>query len=260
MHRYKITIEYIGTHMVGWQRQPDCMSVQGALEDAVFGMTGDRVEVFGAGRTDAGVHATAQVAHFDTTKEWDPYKLMQGLNHHLYEGMPLVPCPVSVLHAEAVDQEFHSRFSATRRHYQYLIVNRPARLTLMAGRAWFVPEPLDIGKMQAAANFLTGRHDFSSFRDSQCQAKSPLKSLDYIEISRAGQMIMANLHAPSFLHHQVRIIIGTLWQAGTGRMEPEEMKAILDAKDRKVAGPTAPSDGLYLTGVDYGSRQNAEKK
>lgn len=251
MQRYKLTLEYNGNNTVGWQAQQRGVSVQGALVDAVFSLSGQRVEVIGAGRTDAGVHATGQVAHVDLEKTWDSYKLMHGLNHHLRENMPMAPCPISVLHVEPVADDFSARFSATRRYYQYVILNRAARPALMAGRCWFVPEALDIEQMQQAANYLLGTHDFTSFRDSQCQAKSPIRTLDHIEIARSGELVLVNLHAQSFLHHQVRIMTGTLWQVGTGRMAADEVKRILEAKDRTQAGVTAPSDGLYLTGVDY---------
>ena len=237
--------------MVGWQRQAEAVSVQGSIIDAIFAMTGEQVDVVGAGRTDAGVHAMGQVAHFDLSKEWDLYKLLHGINHHLRENHPNDPCPISIVDVEAVDQEFHARFGATQRYYQYLILNRPARPALMAGRAWFVPEPLDLDQMQIGANHLLGTHDFSSFRDSQCQSNSPTKTLDHIEIGRMGEMVIINLHALSFLHHQVRIITGTLWQVGTGRMEAGEIKKILEEKDRTKAGITAPSDGLYFIRVDY---------
>lgn len=251
MPRYKITIEYVGTNTVGWQAQQEGVSIQGSLVAAIKSMTGDTSEVIGAGRTDAGVHATGQVAHFDLSKEWDLYSLLQGLNYHLRENMLAEPCPISVIDVEQVADDFSARFDATKRYYQYLIINRPARLALMAGRAWFVPEQLNVEAMQEGAKHLVGTHDFSSFRDAQCQAKSPVKTLEYIDIVQAGQTVITNLYALSFLHHQVRIIMGTLWAVGTGRMEPDDVKIILEAKDRKKAGITAPSGGLYLTGVDY---------
>ena len=249
--RYKLTIEYNGYGTVGWQRQQEGLSIQGALEEAVFCLTRQKLEVVGAGRTHAGVHATGQVAHVDLDKEWDLYKLLHGLNHHLRENINIEPCPISVVEVEPVSQEFHARFSAKRRFYQYVMLNRNARPALMAGKVWFVPEQLDLEAMQEAANHLIGTHDFSSFRDSLCQAKSPIKTLDSIEIIQAGQTVVTNLHALSFLHRQVRIIMGNLWQVGTGRIPVDQIKVILEAKDRTQSGPTAPSDGLYLTHVEY---------
>jgi tRNA pseudouridine38-40 synthase len=251
MPRYKLTIEYDGTRTVGWQRQNESVSVQGALENALFALTGERCEVVGAGRTDAGVHAVAQVAHVDISKEWDLHKLAQGTNHHMREQVLIDPCPISVLFAEPVGDDFHARFSATKRYYTYLMLNRPSRPTLDVYRAWHVPEMLDVAPMQTAAKLLIGTHDFTSFRDSQCQSKSPIKTLDNIQLTRQGDVVALHVHAKSFLHHMVRNITGTLWMVGTGRISPEEVQRMLGAKNRAEAGPTAPAHGLYLMKVDY---------
>ncbi|MDX1975434.1 MAG: tRNA pseudouridine(38-40) synthase TruA [Rickettsiales bacterium] len=255
--RYKLTLEYDGTHYAGWQRQTDRLSVQEALVTAAEKFSGAEVEVVGAGRTDAGVHAIGQVAHIDLPKEADPYRVMQGINFYLFNPQGNEPPPesyhnrISVLQAEAVSSEFHARFSAIRRHYLYRIINRRSRLGLEAGRAWGVVEPLDEKLMQQAANLLVGTQDFSSFRDTQCQAKSPVKTLEELTVKRIGQEIHIIANARSFLHHQVRIMTGTLVQVGKGRWSVDDVARALAAKDRIAGGPTAPSEGLYLTRVDY---------
>lgn len=248
MPRYKITLEYDGTNYAGWQRQPDRFSIQEALENAAFLFCGEKVQVHGAGRTDAGVHATAQCAHLDIPKEMDAFHVMQGLNFHLFttEGNR-----IAINAAQRVDDEFHARFSATGRRYLYRIINRRARLGLDAGRAWHVIEPLDEQAMQEAANHLLGKHDFTSFRDTQCQAKSPLKTLDELTITRHGNELHIIAAARSFLHHQVRIMVGSLGLVGKGKWSPDDMKNALEACDRTKGGPTAPPEGLYLTHVDY---------
>lgn len=254
MPRYKLTLEYDGTGYAGWQKQPDCPSIQEAVESALFKFCGEHVEVCGAGRTDAGVHATAQVAHIELGKEWDPYRVMQGINFHLFGGEEetrVATNSIAITKAELVPGDFHARFSATRRYYVYRIINRRARLGLDANRAWHVAETLDCEAMQQAANMLLGSHDFTSFRDAQCQAKSPVKTLDYVDIKRFGDEIRISTHARSFLHHQVRIMTGTLTLVGKGKWNPIDVKKALDAKNRASAGPTAPPDGLYLVGVSY---------
>ena len=245
MTRYKITVEYDGGPFVGWQRQDNGPSVQAALEEAVFGFCGERVLVEGAGRTDAGVHALGQVAHFDLAKETTADTVMKAVNFHLK------PTPVAVLAAEAVPDDFHARFSAVKRAYLYRIVNRRAPLALERGRAWFVPQPLDAAAMHAAAQVLVGHHDFTSFRDTECQAKSPVKTLDLLSVQRAGALIEIRAAARSFLHHQVRNFVGSLKLVGEGRWTADDLKAALEARDRAAAGPTAPAAGLYLTEVDY---------
>ncbi len=248
MPRFKLTIEYDGSNYAGWQKQSDQPTVQQALEEAVLQLCGEHCDVVGAGRTDAGVHATGQVAHVDLPKDYDSYRVMQGLNYHMLATAPAV----CILDAQAVPDDFHARFSATRRYYRYRIVNRPARLAIDLGRAWQVSgEHLDEQAMQIAANHLLGHHDFSSFRDSKCQAKSPLKTLDNLTVTRSGEDIIITTHARSFLHHQVRNMVGTLVLVGKGRWEPDEVKKALEARDRIAAGPTCPPDGLYLTKVEY---------
>ncbi|GAB4353699.1 MAG: tRNA pseudouridine(38-40) synthase TruA [Kiloniellaceae bacterium] len=245
MTRYKITVEYDGGGFVGWQRQDNGPSVQAALEQAVFGFCGERVLVEGAGRTDAGVHALGQVAHFDLAKETTADTVMKAVNFHLK------PAPVAVLAAEAVPGDFHARFSAVKRAYLYRIVNRRAPLALERGRAWFVPQPLDAAAMHDAAQLLVGHHDFTSFRASECQAKSPVKTLDLLSVQRGGELIEIRAEARSFLHHQVRNFVGSLKLVGEGKWTAGDLKAALEARDRAAAGPTAPAAGLYLTEVGY---------
>jgi len=245
MTRYKLTIEYDGTDFVGWQRQDNGPSVQAALEQAVHGFCGESVTLYVAGRTDAGVHALDQVAHMDLEKESSADTLRDALNFHLK------PLPIAVLDAETVSEDFHARHSATRRSYLYRIVCRRAPLTLDRGRAWFVPQPLDAAAMQDAAQALLGTHDFTSFRASECQAKSPVKTLDVLEVTQNGTEIRIEAQARSFLHHQVRNIAGSLKYVGVGRWSRGDLEAALDARDRRQAGPTAPACGLYLAEVSY---------
>jgi len=243
--RYKIIVEYDGGGFVGWQRQDNGPSVQAALEEAVFRFCGERVLVEGAGRTDAGVHALGQAAHFDLEKDTHADTVMKAVNFHLK------PAPVAVLSAEAVAADFHARFSAIRRSYLYRIVNRRAPLALERGRAWFVPQPLDAAAMHTAAQVLVGHHDFTSFRASECQAKSPIKTLDRLSVQRLGDLIEVRTEARSFLHHQVRNFVGSLKLVGEGKWKAADLKAALEARDRAAAGPTAPAAGLYLTEVGY---------
>jgi tRNA pseudouridine38-40 synthase len=243
--RYKLTLEYDGRGFVGWQRQDNGPSVQAALEGAVTRFCGEAVTVHGAGRTDAGVHALAQVAHVDLDGETGAETLRDALNFHLK------PAAVAVLAAEAVADDFHARFSATERAYRYRIVNRRAPLALDRGRAWFVPVPLDAGAMHGAARALLGKHDFTSFRAGECQAKSPVKTLDALEVSRDGDEIRIEARARSFLHHQVRNMVGTLKLVGEGKWSRADVERALAARDRGAAGPTAPADGLYLVAVRY---------
>lgn len=245
--RYKIEIEYDGTNLVGWQKQREGKSVQSLLADAIKDFCGEDAEVFGAGRTDAGVHAIAQTAHFDISKKVEPFKLREGLNFYLrtYDA------PVSILTTEVVDEDFHSRFSAKSRSYIYRILNRRAPAVLEKNRVWWVPVPLDIEKMKKGAKYLIGHHDFTSFRAAECQALSPMKTLDKIEIEQYGDEIKFYVEAKSFLYHQVRNIVGTLKMVGDGHLKPEDVKEILEAKDRKKAGPTAPACGLYFYNVKY---------
>jgi tRNA pseudouridine38-40 synthase len=243
--RYKLTLEYDGAPFVGWQRQDNGLSIQQAVEDAVFGFCGERTAVVAAGRTDAGVHARGQVAHVDIAKPTRPDVVRDALNFHLK------PHPIAVLSASSVPVDFHARFSATGRRYLYRIVNRRARLALDAGRAWQVAAPLDDAAMAAAAQVLVGRHDFTSFRSAGCQAASPLKTLDRLDVARDGEEIAIAAAARSFLHNQVRIMVGTLKLVGEGKWSAADVAAALAARDRTRGGPTAPPDGLYLVDVRY---------
>ena len=243
--RYKLTLEYDGTGFVGWQRQDNGPSIQEAVETAIERFSDERVRVFGAGRTDAGVHAFGQVAHFDLAKATDAETVANALNAHLR------PDPISVLAAEAVDGKFDARLSARMRAYEYLIVNRRAPLTVARGRAWQVARALDAGAMHEAAQGLLGKHDFSTFRASLCQAKSPVKTLDALDVERSGDEIRVTTRARSFLHHQVRNMVGTLELVGAGKWTAHDLAAALDACDRTRGGPTAPADGLYLVEVGY---------
>lgn len=245
MTRYLIRIEYDGTPFWGWQRQDDGPTVQGVLEVAAAALNGAPVLVYGAGRTDAGVHATAQAAHLDLRDDIPARKVADALNAHLR------PHPVAVLSAQAVPDAFHARFDARERHYRYDIFNRRADLTLDIYRAWRVPYALDASTMQAAATHLIGQHDFSTFRDTQCQSKTPVKTLNMLSVERAEDRVMITCSARSFLHKQVRSMVGSLVEVGRGQQTPDWMARILDAKDRTACGPVAPPDGLYLTRVDY---------
>jgi tRNA pseudouridine38-40 synthase len=243
--RYKLTLEYNGGPFLGWQRLGDGPSVQGALEEAVEKLTGVRAEVIGSGRTDAGVHATGQVAHVDIEKHFEPQRLMDALNAHLR------PHPISVLSAAEAAPDFHARFDAVRRVYTYNILCRRAPLTLQRGFIWRVPRALDVAAMDEAARRLIGQHDFTTFRDSHCQAKSPIKTLDVATVRGGDDWVSCGFEARSFLHRQVRSMVGTLVEVGLGRMTPDDVAAALAAKDRAQCGPVAPPDGLYLVRVDY---------
>ena len=245
MPRYKLILEYDGTGFVGWQRQDNGPSVQAAIEEAIARFAGEAVGVQAAGRTDAGVHALGQVAHVDLARDWDADVVRDALNHHLR------PAAIVVRAAARAADDFHARFSATGRVYRYRIVNRRAPLALERHRAWWVPRPLDAGAMNAAARRLVGRHDFTSFRAAECQAKSPLKTLDALDVARAGETITITARARSFLHRQVRNMVGTLKLVGEGRWTAEDVAAALEAHDRAAAGPTAPAEGLYLVSVSY---------
>lgn len=245
MPRYKLTIEYDGAPFVGWQRQDNGPSVQAAIEEAVMAICGEHRVLHGAGRTDAGVHATGQVAHLDLPNPIAPEKLPLAINFHVK------PLPIAVLRAETVGEDFHARFSATGRRYLYRIVNRPARLALDRGRAWFVPQRLDDQAMHEAAQALVGTHDFTSFRASYCQAKSPVRVLHRLEVRRQGDVIEVTADGVSFLHHQVRNMVGTLRLVGEGKWNAQDVARALAARDRKAGGPTAPPEGLYLTEVRY---------
>lgn len=245
MPRYKLTIEYDGGPFVGWQRQAEGRSVQGRLEQAVAAFSGEAVTIGGAGRTDAGVHALGQVAHVDLAKDWPADTVRDAVNAHLK------PDPIAVVIAEPVGDDFDARFSARARHYLYRIVNRRAPLALDKGHAWQVPVALDADAMHAAAQALVGFHDFTTFRAAQCQAASPEKTLDRLTVMRAADEITVSASARSFLHNQVRSMVGSLVQVGQGKWRPRDMEAALKAADRSRCGPVAPPDGLYLVRVDY---------
>jgi len=245
MPRYRLTLEYHGGPFAGWQRQDDQPSVQGALEDALARLEPGPHAVQGAGRTDAGVHATGQVAHCDLARDWDPFRLSEALNHHLR------PAPVAVLAAERAAPGFHARFDAVFRSYHYHVICRRAPLTIRRGLAWRVPRALDVAAMRAGAAHLLGRHDFTTFRSAQCQAASPVKTLDSLEIEEVGESVHLFFGARSFLHNQVRSIVGTLARVGDGAWEPDRVARALAARDRAECGPVAPPDGLFLTGVRY---------
>jgi tRNA pseudouridine38-40 synthase len=243
--RYKLTIEYDGGPYQGWQRLPQAPSVQGALEDAVEKLTGMRSEVTGAGRTDSGVHAYGQVAHVDIDKPFAASRLRDALNAHLR------PHPISVLEAEHAAADFHARFDAKRRVYAYKLICRRAPLTLQRGYIWRAPRALDIAAMQSAARHLIGKHDFTTFRDGHCQANTPVKTLDVADVRGDDSYVTFGFEAQSFLHRQVRSIVGTLVEVGLGKMSADDVAEALAAKDRSRCGPVAPPDGLYLARVDY---------
>ena len=247
MPRYRLEIEYDGGRYAGWQRQAGQASVQGAIEQAIFVFTGEEVTLRGAGRTDAGVHALGQVAHVDLTRDWPPDTVRDAVNAH----MGMAGETVAIIDAEKAVDDFDARFWATGRHYLYRIVNRRARLALEAGRAWWVPKPLDAGAMQEAARHLLGRHDFTTFRSVHCQAKSPLRTLDRLDVVRDGEAIEICASARSFLHNQVRSMVGSLKRVGEGGWEPADVKAALEARNRAACAGLAPPEGLYLVGVDY---------
>ena len=245
MPRYALTIEYDGGPFVGWQRQANGLSVQQRLEEAVAAINGARAIVHGAGRTDAGVHALGQVAHIDMARVWRADKLRDALNAHLK------PAPVAVIAARAVGDDFEARFSAIRRHYRYIIDNRRAPLALTLGRAWHVKWPLDAEAMHAAAQHLVGRYDFTTFRASECQANSPVRTLERLDVRRIGARIEIEVSARSFLHNQVRSMAGSLEHVGAGKWRAEDLADALAAKDRTRCGQVAPPQGLYLVAVDY---------
>ena len=245
MARWKLTIEYDGGPYVGWQRQALGQSVQQEIETAIAKFSGETPRLHGAGRTDAGVHALAQVAHFDLERQADAKTVRDAINAYLR------PQPITILKAEDVTEKFHARISAKGRHYRYLVLNRPSKAALGIGRVWHVPYALDIAAMREGAAHFLGKHDFTSFRAVLCQAKSPVKTIDRFEIVEQGETLAFEIDARSFLHHQVRNMVGTLILVGRGKWKPGRVAEALAALDRAAGGPTAPADGLYLTGVDY---------
>ncbi len=245
MPRFKLTIEYDGTGFCGWQMQKGQPTIQGALNDALSTINGEPVIVLGAGRTDAGVHALGQVAHVDLIKAWSSFTIINAINANVR------PHRIAVTAAEIVDDSFNARFSAMRRHYFYRIHNKRSPPALDANRVWWVPVDLDAAAMHEAAQVLVGHHDFTTFRSSECQSASPVKTLDALEVKRAGDCIEFRFHARSFLHNQVRSMVGSLKNVGDGRWSAADLKAALDAKDRAACGPVAAACGLYLTRVEY---------
>jgi len=243
--RYRLTLEYDGGTFVGWQRQANGPSVQGALELAVLAFSGEAAAVHGAGRTDTGVHATGQVAHLDLTRDWPAATVREAINARL------VPHPVTVLAAEGVDDAFHARFSATERRYLYRLLDRRGPPALLRGRVWWRREPLDVAAAAEAAAALVGRHDFTTFRDAGCQSASPVKTLDLATVERVGEEVHFRFAARSFLHRQVRSMVGTLAEVGHGRRPVADVARLLQARDRAQCGTVAPPQGVYLTEVLY---------
>ncbi|MDD9331532.1 MAG: tRNA pseudouridine(38-40) synthase TruA [Wolbachia sp.] len=244
--QYKITIEYNGSNFSGWQKQKGSIdSIQETIENAIFNFSGEKVTLHCGGRTDAGVHALGQVAHFDMQREFELYRVRNAINYHL-KSIPIV-----ILNAEIVDDRFHARFSAKKRHYEYRIVNRYAPAALEAGYIWQVFKPLNVNIMREAAEYLLGKHDLSSFRSKDCQAKNPVKTIDDIDIIQNENRIYIKISAISFLHNQVRIIVGTLVEFGKNKADPKKILEILNQRKRSAAGLTAPPFGLYLVKIDY---------
>ena len=249
MPRYKLTVEYDGRPYVGWQRQENGRSVQQAIEEAVAAFSGETVVVKGAGRTDSGVHALGQVAHIDLVRDWPADTVRDALNAYLRQET------IAIVAAEPVAADFDARFSAVKRHYLYRVLDRRSPTVLDRGRVWWVAQRLDHEAMHVAAQALVGRHDFTTFRSSECQAKSPLKTLDRLDVSRAGDEVVVRASARSFLHNQVRSMVGTLKKVGDGKWPVAAVGEALAAVDRARSGPVAPPDGLYLVAVDYANRE-----
>lgn len=247
MPRYRITIEYDGTPFAGWQSQPGNIGVQDAVTEALERFSQEQAVVRAAGRTDAGVHATGQVAHFDLEKTWDPFRIREAMNYHLK------PRPVAVVECAEVDETFDARFSATARHYLYRILTRRAPPVLDRNRVWAVHTRLDADVMHDAAGYLLGHHDFTTFRAAGCQANSPMRTLDRLDVSRVGDEVQIYASARSFLHNQVRSMVGSLKLVGEGKWKPRDLQRALQAADRSACGVVAPASGLYLTRVDYGA-------
>ena len=245
MPRYKIIIEYDGSNISGWQRQAHCSSVQQFIEEAIKKFSKEKVTIHASGRTDAGVHAKGQVVHFDLERSYSLKEVQGAINYFLK------PNKIIIIACEEVNEDFHARFSSLKRHYQYVVLNRKAVSVLDENRSWHIRDELDIKSMQIATKHLLGKHDFTSFRAVHCQAKSPIKTIDKIEIFKDGEKIFFNLKATSFLHHMVRNIVGSLVLVGQGKWQPDDIAKVLEAKDRSKAGATAPACGLYFVKVDY---------
>lgn len=243
MTRFRITLEYDGTDLIGWQENRQGPSVQSVLRDAIYAFCGVRPDVVAAGRTDAGVHAIAMVAHFDLPGDYTANTVMRAVNFYL------VGRPVAILSCDIVPDDFNARFDCVARHYKYIVLNRSAAPVLNKNRVWWVPRALDVTAMRNAATRLVGHHDFTSFRATQCQAKSPIKTLDVCNITADGDNIIFEFSARSFLHHQVRNMVGTLVEIGLGK--PYDIDEIFAARARSAAGPTAPASGLYFISADY---------
>lgn len=245
MPRYRLLVEYDGRPYRGYQAQGELPSVQGSIERAVKAFCGEELRLQAAGRTDTGVHATGQVLHVDLEKDWKPAVVRDALNAHL------VPEPIAILDVSVAEESWHARFSAKERRYLYRVLNRKSPPALDQGRVWHVKKPLDVAAMHAAAQALVGKHDFTTFRDVQCQAKSPVKTLDVAAVRREGEYVLLEFASRSFLHRQVRSMTGSLAEVGAGRWTAADFKDALEAKDRTACGPVAPAEGLYLTGVGY---------
>lgn len=245
LYRYKLTIEYDGGNYHGWQLQETAPSIQGEMEKAAFKFCQTLCRFHAAGRTDAGVHAKGMVVHVDIPRALKAYKVMDALNYHLKD------IPIAVIKSEQVSEEFHARFSAKKRYYRYHIINRRAKLSLMRGKAWLVKVDLDVDAMHEAAQFLVGQHDFTTFRGIRCQSRSPIKTLEKLDVIRDGENIYIDTSAVSYLHHQVRSMVGCLYFVGRGKWTKDDLQNALDAKDRTALGYNAPSDGLYFMQADY---------
>ena len=245
MHKYKLIIEYDGNNFVGWQRQENGISIQSSIEKAIKKLSNEDITLIGAGRTDSGVHAKGQVAHFELVNKFPLDKIRDGINQHLR------PLPISILFAEHANNDFHARFSAKQRVYEYRIINRRSPLTFQKNQAWVIHKGLNIGKIREAAPFFEGKHDFNSFRSIDCQSSSSIKTIDYCSVTNDQNSIGIQVAAKSFLHSQVRIISGTLVDVGKGKIEPSDIKKIIEIKNRDKAGVTAPAHGLYLKEVIY---------
>ncbi|WP_455478845.1 tRNA pseudouridine(38-40) synthase TruA [Bartonella sp. B10] len=247
MPRFKLTIEYDGSNYAGWQRQENLHTIQGAIEQAIFRFSGQKLTVMTAGRTDAGVHATGQVAHIDFEKNWHTHTIRDAINAHLQQQGE----NISILNVQNVPESFHARFCATKRHYLFKILNRRSPPALNIKRVWWLPKPLNAEAMHEAAQKLVGRHDFTTFRSIHCQAKSPIRTLERLDVQKKGEEILLYAQARSFLHHQIRSFVGSLMEVGIGRWTVQDLEAALHAKDRIRCGMVAPPSGLYLTKVDY---------
>ena len=247
MPRYRLTIEYNGEPYRGWQRQDDVTTVQGAIESSLVRLGESDTSIYGAGRTDSGVHALGQVAHVDLSKDWDTFRLGEAINGQLQESRD----SIAITDCQLVDSEFHARFSATKRHYLYRLIVRRPPLVMESGRAWHLKRPIDISAMQSATKILLGQHDFTTFRSSECQSKSPIKTLETLSVEQVDDIIEFRTSALSFLHHQVRSIVGAIKFVGEGRWSNEDLRIALESKDRSRCPALAPSHGLYLVKVEY---------